>query len=193
MNNNDKYIIRELKRDNLKIFEALFREYYPLMCELAEYRLKDTDASEEIVQDIFYNIWKNRKKLSISSSVKSYLLKATHNNCLQYLNHKKTERKYEDYIRNENKIMRNDPSDVLRYRELDQKINNTLDKLPGRCREIFTLSRFEGLKYREIAEKLEISVKTVEANMGKALRIFRHSLKDYVNLLIFMYSFFKIL
>ena len=92
-----------------------------------------------------------------------------------------SERKYADYYKTQEKyLLPNDPADYVKEQELSKLINKTVNKLPERCKKIFCLSRFEGLKYREIAEELSISIKTVEANMGIALKHFRKSLSDYI-------------
>ena len=108
------------------------------------------------------------------------LYRSVYNGCLQYLNHRTIEIKYEDYYRKQDKEYNDDALEALKMQELNEIINNTLDSMPERCRKIFLLNRFEGLKYREIAEKLSLSVKTIEANMGKALKLFRRNLKNYV-------------
>jgi RNA polymerase sigma-70 factor (ECF subfamily) len=137
------------------------------------------DSAEDIVQDLFYNYWKNREKIDITTSLKSYLYQAVRNKCLKAIDHQQVKERYT----NELQVQSQGDGDLtptnIEAEELNQIIENTIDELPERCKEIFILNRFEGMKYHEIAQKLSISIKTVEANMGKALKIFRVNLKGY--------------
>jgi len=179
MDYKEKHIIKAISQGKAKEFEFLFKMYYKPMCGFAMKYLKDKDLAEEIVQDIFYNIWKKRTELNITTSVKSYLFRSVYNNCLQYIHHQKVVDKYITEKNYEPNFVSVDPMDELRHSELLNALNSSLSVLPERTRNIFYLSRFEGLKYHEIAEKLTISIKTVEANMGKALKHLRYALSDY--------------
>ena len=175
----EKQIIRGITRGNVKDYEYLFKQYYPQMCHLALKYVKDLDTAEEIAQNIFYNIWKKRAELNITSSVKSYLFRSVFNNCLQHIQHQKVVNKYVTEKGDDAQIEFVSPFEELKYNELLHAMNRALDSLPERTRTIFYYSRFEGLKYHEIADKLTISIKTVEANMGKALKHLRYYLSDY--------------
>ena len=172
-------IHRKIQNGNIKEFEKLFRSLYTPLCNFAFSFLGDMDAAEEIVQELFYNYWKNRQSISIKSSIKSYLYKATRNSCLKTIEHKKVKEKYASNYRNMIDITVKSPQQEMEAMEVDSIIEKSLKQLPEKCREIFVLSRFDGLKYHEIAHKLSISIKTVEANMGKALKIFRENLDIY--------------
>ncbi len=174
--------LNRIQKGDLKEFERLFRELYSPLCLYANKYLQDKDKAEEIVQDIFYGIWKNREKMDIRVSFKSYLYRAVQNNCLQLIQHLAVEDKYKQYVKKEVSHFQSDPVKEMELQEMNKVVEQTLESLPERCKEIFSMSRFEGLKYREIAEKLQISTKTVEANMGKALQAFRKSLKQYVGI-----------
>lgn len=171
--------LKRIQKGDLKEFERLFRELYSPLCSYANKYLQDKDKSEEIVQDIFYGIWKKRNTLNIKVSFKSYLYKAVQNNCLQLIQHHAVEDKYKQYVKNEVSHFQSDPIKEMEIKEMNKVVESTLNSLPERCKQIFSMSRFEGLKYKEIAEQLEISQKTVEANMGKALQAFRKSLGRY--------------
>lgn len=174
----DKAQIDAVKNGDIKVFEKLFRSIYPALCGYALKILKDPDQAEEIVQEVFYVFWKKRENILISTSLKSYLYKAVHNKCLHYIEHQAVVAKYnKHYEHTESGYY--EPEDALQTGELYTAYKRTLRDLPERCRIIFQMSRKYGLKYHEIAEKLSISVKTVEANMGKALKAFRHSLAEY--------------
>ena len=179
MNLKDKKILKRIKTGDIKQFELLFKEYYEMLCQFAIKYVKNIEESEGVVQDTFYNIWKNREKLNITTSFKSYLFSAVRNNCLQVLRTRSLNIKYENYYKSHYVNESINPSDELSAKELSKVINDALNSLPERCRQIFKMSRYEGLKYHEIAEKLSISIKTVEANMGKALKHFRSHLKNY--------------
>jgi RNA polymerase sigma-70 factor (ECF subfamily) len=144
--------------------------------------VNDSDTAEEIVQDLFYKLWEKRAELQITSSVKSYLFSAVHNRCLKYIEHRNVETRYKNYYLMHESEIDNEPNHGAGISELQGIIDKTLDSLPERCNRIFRLNRFEGLKYHEIADKLSISIKTVEANMGRALKVLRKNLKDYVEI-----------
>lgn len=180
MSKVDQERIEAIKQGNIKEFEQFFREYYqPLLAYANRFFDRQADA-EEIVQDLFFKLWENRARLEITSSLSSYLFRSIRNNCLQALKYQKNKTKYQSYIKHQPKDSHgNEPLESLEFIELNEKVNRLLSDLPERCQEIFRLNRFQGLKYREIAVELSISIKTVEANMSKALRHFRTNLEEY--------------
>jgi RNA polymerase sigma-70 factor, ECF subfamily len=172
----DSEITGRIRQGDIGTFESLFRSSYVSLVRYAKTLIKDHDASEEIVQDLFFRLWQNRENIKIESSLNGYLFRSVHNRCLHFLGHNRiVARHAEEMSANYEEVMEN-PSDILQYKELQEKIAGILDKLPERCGQIFYMNRFEGLKYHEIAERLSVSVKTVEANMGKALKAFRKEL-----------------
>jgi RNA polymerase sigma-70 factor, ECF subfamily len=173
--------VKLIQSGDIKVFEQLFRELYAPLCSYANKIVNDKDKAEEIVQDIFYGIWKNKEKLEIKISIKSYLYKAVQNNCLQLIQHQHVEDKYRQHVIANLVEYQIDPVREMEVNEMNSAIEKTLESLPERCRQIFNMSRFDGLKYKEIAQKLDISTKTVEANMGKALNAFRQNLKHFVS------------
>ena len=180
MNINEKKQIKQIKRGDIKTFEVVFKSYYEEMCRFAISYIKDKDLAEEIVQDVFYTIWEKRKEIKIKSSLRAYLFTAVKNKSLKYIRKEESKSKYTKYIQNtkaENNVVT--PYDEINSKELNDIINLTLQKLPERTREIFKMNRYQGLAYKEIATKLSVSIKTVEANMGKALKIFRKALTEY--------------
>lgn len=176
---SEEKLFKRIKKGDINQFEVLFKEYYERLCQFAVKYVKNVEQSEEVVQDTFYNIWKNRNTLNIKTSIKAYLFTAVRNNCLQVIRTQTLDVKYENYYKSHFTNESVSPSDVLNAKELSNIINKAFNSLPDRCRVIFKMSRDEGLKYHEIAAKLSISIKTVEANMGKALKHFRSYLKDY--------------
>ena len=179
MNKKQQRILKKIKSGNISAFETLFRELYAPMCGFADKIINDKDKAEELVQDIFYNLWKNRKNIDIQVSLKSYLYKSLQNACFQLKQHHQVEEKYRLHIINTtNSKSSTTPDKVLEQKELSENIQKTMESLPERCRRIFYMNRYEGLKYKEIAEKLSISQKTVEANISKALKLLRKNLSN---------------
>jgi RNA polymerase sigma-70 factor (ECF subfamily) len=175
---SDGEILERIRQGDKEQFESLFRSSYVSLVRYAGRILKDNDDAEEIVQDLFVLLWKEREKLKIESSLNGYLFRSVHNRCLHFLDHKKV---VERYARNSSGSPAEEtvgPMELINYKELQDKITQVLKRLPEKCSTIFYLNRFEGLKYTEIAEKLSVSVKTVEANMGKALKEFRKELHE---------------
>jgi RNA polymerase sigma-70 factor, ECF subfamily len=170
----------QISLGDLNACEMLFRQYYQMLCNYSLKFVNDPDVAEEIVQDLFYTLWEKRMELQISTSVKSYLFSAVHNRCLKFIEHRNVEQRYRSYYLQHESEIDSEPYDSANVSEMQQIIHQTLDALPERCGKIFRLNRFEGLKYHEIAAKLSISVKTVEANMGRALKMLRKNLKEFV-------------
>ncbi|TVR71018.1 MAG: RNA polymerase sigma-70 factor [Marinilabiliales bacterium] len=170
---------QKTRNDDIAAFEMLFRKYYEPLVRFSTSFTDDVDSAEEIVQDFFYKYWKNRKEIRIKFSVKSYFYTSVRNNSLKYLEALDVRRKYaERVIAGDGEGSGYDDSGI-EYSELNELIEGALDEMPERCSTIFRMSRFRGLKYEEIASELSISVKTVEANMGKALKILRERVGRY--------------
>jgi len=171
---------RKIINSDISEFEKVFRSFYEPLCRYAFQIVHDMDAAEEIVEEFFYNYWKNRETIEVKISLKAYLYRSIRNNSLRYLEHIAVTRKHaKEVMAVEKDIDSGNTSDEMELNELNAIVDKTLDELPERCSQIFKMSRFDGLKYQEIAELLSISVKTVEADMGKALQHFRKNLKHY--------------
>ncbi len=174
----DSEIAGRIRKGDKKEFESLFRSSYVSLVKYSRTLIKDQDTAEEIVQDLFVKIWQEKEKIKIESSLNGYLFRAVHNKCLHYIEHLKVVERHASKVGTGLADPSDDPSEILHYKDLQTKIASILERLPERCGKIFCMSRFEGLKYSEIAEKLSVSVKTVEANMGIALKEFRKELKE---------------
>jgi RNA polymerase sigma-70 factor (family 1) len=174
----DSEIIGRIRQGDISEFETLFRSSYASLVKYAGTLIRDQDTAEEIVQDLFVRLWQDREKIKIESSLNGYLFRSVHNRCLHHFEHKKVVERHAHEMSFESDLNTEDPSEVLHYKELQEKIAAILEKLPERCGQIFCMNRFEGLRYTEIAEKLSVSVKTVEANMGKALKEFRKAFAE---------------
>lgn len=167
-----------IKQDNKEAFNVLFRYYYPGLVVFAKRFLQSLDEAEEIVQDVFLKVWTEREHLHIHTSVREYLFRSVRNKCLDVIKHKKVESKFEQYIHHQEQ--QSVTYDFFIEQELRVLIKDVIEKLPSECRKVFVLSRIQNLKYKEIAGKLGISIKTVENQISKALKIFRDALKDYL-------------
>ncbi len=172
-------------------FEVVFNLYYPRLVYFAKEYVPVDDA-ENLVQDAFISMWDKKPKFNKESQLQSYLYTNVKNNCLMYLRHEKVKKKYkeEKAIQKQNQVYTEalgyiDTSDVA-FQEIEKIIEKTLQELPPRCREVFVMSRLEGKKNKEVAEKLSISQKSVEAQITKALKIFRIALKDYLPLVAYL-------
>lgn len=182
---SEQEIIGAIREGNERIFEETFRKYYQSLCNYANSILKEMDEAEEVVQNLFLSIWEKRSDLEISISLKSYLYRAVHNHCLNRIKHLKVREEYQQYAVNFYEASYESVSQTVMKNELETKIEEAIKKLPEQCRLIFRMSRFEELKYHEIAEQLELSPKTVENQIGKALKILRVELAEYLPLLLF--------
>ncbi|WP_166664832.1 RNA polymerase sigma-70 factor [Pedobacter metabolipauper] len=165
-------------------FELLFKSHYKALHAYASLMLRDEDASEEIVQNMFLKFWEKRDLLNIQTSLKAYLYKCVHNDSLNYIKHQTIKAKYQDHAAYSRNDHHEAASSKVELSELEVKLKEALDELPEGCRTIFQMSRFEELKYREIAEQLGLSIKTVENQMGKALKVLRLKLADFIALIM---------
>ncbi|MCG3167399.1 MAG: ECF RNA polymerase sigma factor SigE [Bacteroidia bacterium] len=177
-------VIALIKQGDERVFEQVFREHYKALCGYATRFLKEKEGAEEIVQDIFFKLWEKRETLEINSSLKSYLFRAVHNRCLNTVRHIDIRENYK--ADNEARIKAEEENITEQFNrfELQQQIQKAIDALPEQRQKIFKLSRLQGLKYREIAEQMQLSEKTVEAQMSKALKSLREDLKDYLPSLV---------
>jgi len=176
--NSDSEIIRRIRQGDKQEFEKLFRSSYVSLVRYAKTILKDHDTAEEIVQDLFFRLWQDRVNLTIESSLNGYLFRSVHNRSLHFIEHQKVVDRHAGEIAASADQTAEPVTEAIYYSELQSKVARVLERLPERCSVIFRMSRFEGLKYNEIAEKLSVSLKTVEANMGKALKEFRKALAE---------------
>jgi len=175
---SDNEIIKRIRQGDVKQFESLFRSSYVSLVRYATSFVRDHDSAEEIVQDLFFKLWNERDRITIETSLNGYLFRSVHNRCLHLLEHRKVIEKHERETVIGQKRSIESVSEQVQYNELQSSVAKILERLPERCGKIFCMNRFEGLKYNEIADKLAISVKTVEADMGKALKEFRKALRE---------------
>ena len=163
-------LIERMKAGDRESFNQVFRRYYPPLVRFCVRFVADTDIATEIVQDLFVRLWSNREKLSFNTSFESYMLASVRNSAITYINKERShaEANLRVYAGESDN---NDPSETLQSNNLEESYRQILKTMPEKRREVFLASRFDGLKYAEIAEKLGISQKTVEAQMSAALVI----------------------
>lgn len=169
--------------DNRLAFHRLFELYYPALCMYAKRFITDKETREDIVQDVFFAIWENRSRISVKTSARSYLVTCARNHCLNYLqrNH---ERYYESLIQEQIPIYAESSEELYTWEELQTLLRQALDKLPENYRLAFEKNRFENKSYGEIAEEMQISIRTVERYKNKATELLKTELKDYLPLFI---------
>lgn len=189
----DSEFINRIKAGDKKAFGELYRLYFPRLCDFVYQYVELSAVSEELVQDVFLNVWRQRHTLEPKGTLRSYLFKAVRNNALDYLKHLNVEKKYLRKYKNERElewesqkekharlIIQEISSSLSNRQELSDVIEEAIHQLPDRQKIIFLLSREDGLTYLEIADVLDISVKTVETQMGRSLKTLRNLLSDYL-------------
>ncbi len=180
----DHLLLKIALMDDEKAFQSLFFDFFPSLCVFAHRYVERWEVCEDIVQDTFFKIWRNRKKIVINTSGRNFLVTSVRNCCIDYLRKQETELSWQQKT-----IVNNifySTEDVYSTLELEQLLNTALSKLPENLRIVFEMSRFEGKTYPEIASEQNISVKTVEAYISKALKQLRMDLKDYLPLLLLL-------
>ncbi len=176
----EQVTVLALKEGSIDAFNLCYDLYYKALCSFANFFVKQPAIAEEITQNVFLEVWINREKLPVNSSVKGYLMTAVKHDCLDHLKHKKIEEKYAGhYLRTAHESYE-DIFQELVTRDLQISLDLAINKLPKHCREIFLMSRYNYIPYNEIAANLNISVKTVENQIGKALKIVRKELAPFL-------------
>lgn len=179
---NDALLVAALKFDSHEAFVKIFRRYYPDLVHFTARFFPDKSLCEDIVQEAFIKVWTNRKKLETDTSIRSYLLSLVQNIALNELRHRKVKMTYQDM--NHEIILSLSPDEHMFFSELSDAYETALAKLDPEVRETLFLSRYEKLKHREIAQRLNISVRTVEARISKALKFLQQNLRVYKSLLL---------
>lgn len=182
-------LLDRIKRGDQNAFSELFHRYYAPLCGFATLILNNDQSAEEIVQDFFVKFWEKKNELQMENSPKAYLFRAIKNRCLNEIKHEKIKLQHAELFISDAES--NNYTDHYLEVNLKKDIEESIAALPEKRREIFRLSREEGLKYREIAKKLNISVKTVEAQMGLAIKTLREKLKKYNSILFFFACFYS--
>ncbi|MEO8192362.1 MAG: RNA polymerase sigma-70 factor [Gemmatimonadales bacterium] len=176
---DNKQLLERLRSGDEAAFDDIFRTWYPALVRAAESIVRSGAVAEEIVQDVMLELWKRRDTLAEDSSPQAYLFQATRNRSLNHVRHERVARESEPYTSRPETVDATAHSRVVED-EMAVAVRQAVAGLPDRCREVFELSRVSGLRYAEIATVLGISVKTVEAQMGKALRVLREELAAWL-------------
>jgi RNA polymerase sigma-70 factor (ECF subfamily) len=162
-----------------KIYEQTFNELFDGLHRYAMTLVKDEEVASDVIQSVFTKWWEMQRELESADTAKAYLYTAVYRQCLNALRNEKTKVMHLDAYRSELTTSVNSFYDEYAFTELDDKVRSSIEQLPPQCRTIFQKSRFEQKRYTEIADEMDLSVKTVEAQMGKALKILRARLKEY--------------
>lgn len=191
------HIIDRINQGDLDAFHYLYTEYYASLCIYANNFTRSKELAEEIVQDIFIELWEKQGFIKINSSLSSYLFVSVRNGCLNHLKHLLVVNKFNDYYTqklNEAQdfytITQETGDSLLIAQELEEKINKEIELLPEKCRQIFLMSRVDCLKHKDIADKLGVSINTVHRQTSIALERIRKSLKDFLTLLLLLLGIF---
>lgn len=177
--------VKKLKEGNKTEFEKIYYEFFDVLFALSfQYTLNRT-ISEEIVQDSFLRLWEIKNGLADDTNIKNFLYIITKNNCLNYLRNQQTAWKYINHVKEKEyfyltKLLYEDDNNYVEFAELMNSVSEAIEKLPEEQKATFKLNRLNGMKYKEIADQLQISIKTVESRISKALKFLRIELKDYL-------------
>jgi RNA polymerase sigma-70 factor (ECF subfamily) len=175
---SDGELVERLRLGDESAFDAIFRRWYGPLVQLAERMLNDRSAAEETVQDVMLELWRRRDTLQLTGSPQAYLFQSTRNRALNRLRRLRVERR-EEFDTDSLPSRRGADATAFEH-EIDRALREAIASLPPRCREVFELNRMQGLKYAEVAEVLGVSVKAVEAQMGKALRTLRDKMAPWL-------------
>jgi RNA polymerase sigma-70 factor (ECF subfamily) len=179
----EEELLSRLKTGDMKAFESLYKSFHKMLWHYAKVMLKDEDEAEDTVQQIFIRIWEKRDSILISTSFKSYLFTSVRNACLKKME-KAVREKASDPLESTEMERVGKAQDPAQFKDLQSAIQQSIESLPERCKLVFKLSRFGGLTYVEIAKELDLSVKTVENQMSKALQTLRQDLKHHFSWMI---------
>jgi RNA polymerase sigma-70 factor, ECF subfamily len=176
---NDEELVEEIKADNMFAFDVLYKKYCKRVYKFGYSILKSPEESENLMQDVFLNLWENRHNIKINSSIKSYVFTIAYNSAITVIRKKARESEYFEYIKSLQKDAEEPLNIEIEYDELTNKLDQIIQELPPRQKEVYLLHKVENLKYNEIAEKLHISVNTIENHMSRALKTIRQKLGNH--------------
>lgn len=194
MEHTEKLIVDQLKHGNEEAYKYIYDHHYVLLCHVANQYVRDTFLAETIVGDVIFHLWEIRDSLNITTSIRSYLVRAVRNRCLDYINsgYEKREVSFSGLVPHdmpEERYLQSDnyPLGTLLERELENEIRTAIRKLPPECRRVFEKSRFEEKKYEEIATELNISINTVKYHIKNALSLLQKELSKYLVVLYLLF------
>ena len=176
---SDADLLERLRAGDSDAFDTIFRTWYPALVRLAEKMLRDRAVAEEIAQDVMLELWRRRDQLQAEGSPQAYLFQSTRNRALNHLRHLKVEQLAMPHLAGDSPSSPSAGHRVVQE-EIETALRQAIGDLPPRCRQVFELSRVRGLRYAEIAQQLGVSVKAVEAQMGRALKSLRERLAPWL-------------
>jgi RNA polymerase sigma-70 factor, ECF subfamily len=192
---NEIKVALEIRQSDLNAFERLYFEYQPRLYAFSKKFIPNNELAKDIVQEVFIDFWERRQDIEIKTSIKSYLFQMIHNRCLNYIRDQKIRDKYSNYVETKLKeaelLFFNQTQESYKsifFEDIKKILDQSIQDLPESCKEIFILSRGDGLSNKEISEQLNISVRTVENQIYRALKVLKESLKDYLVIFPFLLS-----
>ncbi len=179
-NFDDKELLQLLQNNDARAIEMIFKKYHSTLCMTAYRFMKSQEASKDVVQEVFMRFWAKRESIQVKTSLKAYLRRSVVNTALNHL--QRNRRNPTDDLEKvrHNPSNKHSAQDTLQAQQLEVDIKSAIEQLPRKCRMVFTLSRYEHMSYKEIAETLQISTNTVENHISKAMKILRKELKGYL-------------
>ena len=181
MAEKEKILLEKLKRSDKSAFHQIFQDFYDPLFRFDVYRLRDSDLAEDITQETFLRVWRTRVSIKPNKSFFLLIARISTNLCYDHFRHMEVRNRHEDQLPEFGKSHFDDPESVNQAAMLQEEIQKVVnEKLPDKCRTIFILSRIEGKPNPEIAELLDLSVRTVENQIYRALKVLKNNLKDYL-------------
>ena len=187
---SDEELMREIKADNMFAFDVLYKKYSKKLYNFGYSILKSQEEAENLIQDVYLNLWENRYQVEKDSSIKYYLFTIAYNSAISIIRKKARESEFIEYLKSLQEINEEPVNVELEYNELTNKLDEIIKALPQRQKEVYLLHKVEGLKYKEIAERLNISENTIENHMSRALKIIREKLGNYSLIAILFWYLF---
>jgi RNA polymerase sigma-70 factor (ECF subfamily) len=186
----DGELMQEIKAGNMLAFDELYRKYSKRLYKFTYSILKTKEEVENITQDVFLNLWLNREKVEKNSSVKYYIFTIAYNSAISIIRKKIKDLSFIEYVKTLQDVFQEPPDLQIEYKELDEKLNEIINGLPDQQKKVYLLNRVDGLKYSEIADRLNISINTVENHISRALKKIREKLGNYSLFVILFYYLF---
>lgn len=186
---DERSLTHLLQQGDEEAFELLYNRYWEKLLTVAYHRTGSMETAKELVQDVFTNLWRRRNHLNIKTTFAAYIFSAMKYTILDHIRSQAVKEKYAEVIKKTKLGTDNTTLDFIAYRELNSILEKEINKLPEKCRMVFRLSRVEHYSTKEIAEKLQISPKTVENQLTKALKVLRANMQEFTTFLALLFSF----
>jgi len=187
----DGDIAKGLRSGDRRAYDALYNRFYKKLCSFSYKYVRDYNVAEEIVQTLIFRLWDKKETLQLNGHLQPYLFRSVYNNSLEFIRRRKNAPQFNQYDALSERDSLVEFDNIIEYVELGKKITIIKEQLPSQTREIFEMNRSKGLKYVQIAEKLDVSTKTVEYHMSKALKHFKDNLSEYLVVVILFISHFS--